>query len=73
MRIIISLIIATGFVATSSLARAEAVSAEPAKIATPASPAAQDKPVEAAAKPAIEEQAVAPAESGLDQQLCVQK
>lgn len=73
MRTIISLVIASMLVANSSLAMAEAVSTETGKPAASASPETPKSPAEAV-KPATQEStAVAPAESGLDQQLCVQK
>lgn len=72
MRTIISLIIAAGFVAASSPAVAEDISAEPAKTATSASPATQENSA-GAAKPAAQEKVAEPAVSGLDQPLCVQK
>lgn len=72
MRIIISLIIASAFIASSSLAMAEAVSAEPAKTETSATPATPDSSA-GAAKLATQEKVAAPAVSGLEQPLCVQK
>lgn len=72
MRTIISLIIATAFVATSSLAKAENVSAEPAKTKTSAPPATSDNSA-GAVKPAAQEKAAEPMVSGLEQPLCVQK
>lgn len=72
MRTLISLIIATGFVAASSMAIAEDASAVPVKTETSATPAASDNSA-GTAKPAAQEKIAAPAVSGLDQPLCVQK
>lgn len=72
MRTIISLVIASIFVATSSLAIAEVVSSEPANTKTSASPAAPEKSA-GEVKPVTQENTVAPAVSGVDQPLCVQK
>lgn len=72
MRTIISLFIVTTSIAFSSLAIAGTTSSEPAKKEASTPTTASDKS-SGVAETTVKEMVAKPAESGLDQQLCVQK